>query len=204
MDCPTPAARHARALACTAAIFAAAPAAHAQMGAPPASPPASSPLFAHYDDQVEIRWYGYQLALSDALALGLFAEGVSRFRLCLSFSDHPPPCDNSESSTLLGAGASVYFAVPPVLHGLNGHWDKGAVSVGIRSAPVLLGLATSAASKDSPAAGIMLFGGSLAAMVVDDAVLASEEVPRRAGTWSLAPALDAGHRAASVTLVGSF
>jgi hypothetical protein len=204
MDRPTPTARYARALASAAAILAAAPAARAQMGAPPHSPQASSPLFAHYDDQVEIRWYGYQLALSDVLALGLFVEGVSKFRWCLSFGDHPSACDNSESNTLLGAGASVYFAVPPVLHGLNGHWDKAAVSVGIRSAPVLLGLATSAASKDSPAAGIALFGGAVAAIFVDDAVLASEEVPRRAGAWSLAPALDAGHRAASLTLVGSF
>jgi hypothetical protein len=131
---------------------------------------------------------------------------VATWRLCFSWGSSQGRCDNSTSDTLGWAASGVYLLGAPTIHAAHGHWDKAGLSLGIRTLPLVLGLALAPGREggSSNAAAYTIFGGALVAMIVDDALIAHEEVRREASAWYLAPAVDVKNQAAHVDFVGSF
>ncbi|HWZ90356.1 MAG TPA: hypothetical protein VNW92_15945 [Polyangiaceae bacterium] len=158
------------------------------------------------ENSTETRWYGYQPALTDAAALGLMYGALATWRLCLSLGDNPPPCNNDESNQLADASVATYLLAAPVIHGLHGHWDKAGLSLGMRLAPVLFALSASAAQGNrgsSNLAGGTLVVGVFAAMIIDDAWLSRETVPK-SSAWYAAPAVDPKRRSVSLAVGAVF
>jgi len=152
-------------------------------------------------------WYGYQTALSDVASVGLMFGAVATWRLCFSLgSGDRGRCDNSTSDALAWAASGAYLFGAPTIHAVHGHADKAGLSLGIRALPFVLGVALAPGREggSSNAAAYTVFGGALMAMIVDDALIAHEEVRREATAWYLAPAVDVKNHAANVAFVGSF
>ena len=151
------------------------------------------------------RWYGWETLLVDAGAFGLFAAGV---RL--------------GSEGIAGTGALVYGAGPPVIHGLRGHAEMGAVDMMVRVfAPLTFGAAGFAIDEASsppcpPTAFVCIRGlggaavgvlaGYVLAVVVDAGFLAWDSVPKHetpsAVLWS--PTVSVAHGGGSVGLGAAF
>jgi hypothetical protein len=152
---------------------------------------------------LETRWYGYQTVITDVAALGMFVGAASTFRLCISLSSTSRPCDNTTSETLALAGLTTYGLGGPIVHGAHGHWGKAGMSFGMRAAPFLLA-ALSATQKANEATGVILIGGMFAAMSLDAALLANEEVEPERPSFTLAPAYDPRARAGALVVQGAF
>jgi hypothetical protein len=191
-----------------AILVAGAPNARAQGTAPsPATSATPRPTSPARDTPLETEWYGYQTALSDVASVGLMFGAVATWRLCLSLgSGNGGRCDNSTSDAFGWAASGVYLLGAPTIHAVHGHWDKAGLSLGIRTLPFVVGLALAPGrgGGSSNAAAYTLFGGALAAMIIDDVLIAREEVQPQASTWYLAPAIDVKNHAANVAFVGSF
>jgi len=181
------------------------PAAHAQASA--GVPETASPLGRARESSAAetTRWYGYQPAIADAVAIGsIFGAAAT---LCLSLSDTPPRCSQAPSTMFLATAAVSYFAAAPAIHLAHGHWDKAGLSLGIRVVPVLLTAALSSTRErgSSTPDAVAFFGAAATAMVIDDVFIASETVPRSASSsWYVAPAVDPKQHAASLTIGGLF
>jgi hypothetical protein len=140
------------------------------------------------------RWYGWQMLVADAVALGLMLAATDDAGL---------------------AGAVLYLGSGPVIHGAHGRGEALAGSLGLRlGAPVAggaLGNATctdrtgSLACVEETAIGILL--GMGVAVAIDAALLAREPAPPRREAERavrLAPALTLTPGRASLSLGGIF
>jgi hypothetical protein len=153
------------------------------------------------------RWYGVQPVVTDVLAVGLSLESMATSRLCIHVdlysgsSSEEDSCDNTTSEVFGIASLGLYGLGGPVAHATRDHWDKAALSLGIRAAPIVI--AVPLASSRSDTAPFVLIFGTLAAMIVDDAILANDEVPEEP-KWSFAPAFDPLSRSGTIALGHAF
>jgi hypothetical protein len=113
-----------------------------------------------------------------------------------------PGCDNSTSDVLLVSGTALYGFGGPVSHALRGHWEKAGASFGLRAAPVALGVGLPTTEPRELRAMVWL-GGMLVAMIVDDGLLAREEI-ERAPTVTFVPSFDPKTRNAALSIGGTF
>jgi hypothetical protein len=153
----------------------------------------------------EIVWYGYQPFLADAAAAGFLLAGAATAFQCISIFESVR-CDRGTSDGLIGASAGLYLAASPAIHAVHGHWDNAAYSLGIRAAPLVLGLTLMAPGSRSSAqlGGYTILGGGLAAAMIDDAFLAREAVPRDTTAWYVAPVVDDKHHMRAIAVGGAF
>lgn len=118
---------------------------------------------------VEHHWYGLQTLTVDALSIGVLAVG------------------DSKAGTYIGLGG--YFLGGPLVHAAHGHVGKACGSLGLRAgAPIVGAIVGYAAERcgdqsededyvcgtNGAAVGVLI--GAAAAIVVDAAVLAHEDV----------------------------
>jgi hypothetical protein len=82
--------------------------------------------------------------------------------------------------------------------------DVGMVRANGAPTPLLASATLAGAGAKSGAVGWSLVGGMLAAMVVDDAIVANEDIEPRRTRFTLAPSFDPKTRAASVGVIGVF
>jgi hypothetical protein len=147
----------------------------------------------------ETRWYGYQNMLAD---LG----GVVIGGLAIS----------AQSGELAGLAVATYAFGSPAVHWAHGNVGKGFGSLGLRIVAPAVGAGLGCLADNSHgdygclgglAGGVLV--GTLAAVVVDYAVLADEDVPRGAAarprlTPRVALVPESGHLMPSVGLGGTF
>ncbi len=123
------------------------------------------------------RWYGWQTLLVDVPSLSIWIVAAEV---------HP------SSSALVGLGFAGFLFGAPIVHGAHGHWGKFGASIGMRAGTILLGVIGAAGCFESEAfevassrpcptgyAALLVVGslGILAAVAVDAAALAREDVP---------------------------
>jgi hypothetical protein len=146
-------------------------------------------------------YYGLPMAAMDAASIGLFLGGAA-----------------GNDGGLVGLSAVSFSFGPPLVHLLHGHPKRALASLGIRT--LAGGLAVGAivwdltanycdpdgGHCDGPVLGLTVGAMAiLAAMVVDDAVLARDTVPAQPSViHSLVPAVGIGQRAALLSLGGRF
>lgn len=174
-------------------------------------------------DTIE-RWYGWQTITTDGIALTLGTVGIGvgissmgSIAPCLDFDGNG--CSNRGSSSDPGglaaaaglgisAGATYLFAAP-IVHASHGHWDKAAMSFGLRALPIALATPLLASGNDdAPRIGLgVLAVGALAAMAVDAAVIAREEVSAHSHEkprLGVSPTVDAVNKGGGLSVVGTF
>jgi hypothetical protein len=127
----------------------------------------------------ETRWYGWQVMLADAAAIGLIYAGAK-----------------NDSGVLGALGVAGVLTVPPLIHLAHGSGEDAAKSFAVRIAPFGLSLAIFAAIHPDcgdgcgelfiPFAGIVLSG---VGVIVDWAFFSTESVTPR---LSLRPTLPMG------------
>ncbi len=144
------------------------------------------------------RWYGWQTLITDGVALGSLAGFMATFRLCWDGS-----CDNTDAGIFLMTSMLSYGAGGPLIHGAHGRWNIAAASFGTRMAP-FAGAAVLSGTNEDRAARTLFFGGVLAAMAVDSAVLAREPVREREPRTMILPSADLETRSGSITVFGRF
>jgi hypothetical protein len=148
--------------------------------------------------QIEERhWYGYQLIISDVASLGLFLVGGAAI---LNRGECPTSgCTTPVAGEALAlAGMGTFGLVPPIIHLLHRQYWNAAGSFGLRVViPVLTGLAFQGTGGMG-----LLWIELLVAMIVDDAYLADEPVPRPPPTG--VESRDAKDRAIGLAYGGRF
>jgi hypothetical protein len=149
------------------------------------------------DDHPAGEWYGYQAGLADAGAVVLMEAGLANLRICL-FADST--CDNRTADRLGLSALALYGFGAPLVHALHGEWGHAGASVALRAAPV--GLALVLAPRAPAAAGLAAFGGMVAAVIIDDAVLARTHP--HPSQLALAPAWDPATRSRLLVLARRF
>jgi len=201
----------ARTLAASLALLLLATAAHAGTSEAPGATQLHPPL----DDataarvmaslappETEAHWYGGELLTADALGAAVFLVGAS---------------SDSEVGNLAAIGATGSLALTPaILHARHGNMGRAAASLGMRVGLPVLGAAIgSATCTEDPSSddwfqclGSALGGfavGALAAVIIDDGLLAWESRPVAARGSSLrvgiAPRADHGM---TFSLAGAF
>lgn len=147
----------------------------------------------------ETRWYGYQNMLIDVGGILLAVVAV-----------------HAQSDALGGFAVATYLGGSPAVHFGHGHVGKGLGSLAIRIfAPLVgagLGCAAYGSQGEFGCLGGILVGGfafGVAGVIVDDIVLAHEEVPKEATqrpqfTPRIALAQESGRLMPSVGLGGTF
>jgi hypothetical protein len=146
-------------------------------------------------------WYGGQLLVADALALGTTMGAI-----------YLDP-ERTFEQPLFYLGLGMYALGGPILHAVHGKRGRGAVSLGLRlGVPAAAGVTTalvrghSCVGQDcgANAAAYGVMGAGLAALGVSvlDAVFASEDIPvERSWTPTIAPLPGGG---ASFGVAGTF
>lgn len=151
----------------------------------------------------ERQWYGWQTLATDGVSFTMMGLG---FGSLIHETTWSHSSDNHATSGLLMAtGAAGYLFGAPTVHALHGHWGKAGASLALRGGPIALGSGIIATGGDRASAvgGGVIFLGVLAALIVDSAVVANEDVvpaPRAA----LAPTYDPRSRAGGVSLAAEF
>jgi len=186
--------------------------------------PAETPASAPKAEPREERWYGWQTITTDGIALTLGTVGLSvglasmgSIAPCLDFDGNgcagrgrgADQGGQAIAATLGIGGAATYLLGAPIVHATHGHWDKAGISLGLRALPIALATPLLASGNDdAPAIGLgVLTVGALAAMAIDAAVVAREDVvpvPRDKPRLGVAPNIDAVNRGGGVSLVGTF
>lgn len=188
----------------------------AEAAAPPGVVPRPEPR--------EERWYGWKTITTDGIALTLGTVGVSvglasmgSIAPCLDFDGNG--CSNTGRradeggqaiAATLGVGAAAtYLLGAPIIHATQGHWDKAGISLGLRALPIAFATPLLASGNDSAQdVGVVVLGvGALAAMAVDAAVVAREDVsplPQEKPRVAVSPTVDAVNKGGGVSLVGTF
>jgi len=139
--------------------------------------------------------YRTSIAISDGIAGALTASFTVFGLWCFSETfelftndkpDSHPSCPIAAAS---GIGALGTYALgPAAIHLGHGHLDRAAASVGLRvGLPVATIALLDKADIDSDAAGFLFLGSVLAAVLIDQTVLAKPEPVRR--PLALAPVL---------------
>ena len=166
----------------------------------------------------ETRWYGYQPLITDSVAVTLTTAGVVKalteigpIDLCGVFDSRTPchsapPPDHTVSTTLLVSGVVTYAFASPTIHAAHGHWDKAGLSLGLRAAPIALAAPLLASGSDGTqrVGGGVLLVGLVAAMAVDDILIAREPKEENAAAFTLAPTFDAKNGGAGLAVGGTF
>lgn len=175
-------------------------------------------------EQPEERWYGWQTITTDGISLtlgtaglGVAAASVGPFTPCLDLNGNGCSSGGRGGSdggmiaaASLGISASAtYLLGAPIVHAAHGHWDKAGISLGLRSLPIAFATPLLASgSDDAQRVGVgVLVAGAAAAMAIDAAVIAREDVspaPREKPRLGVAPNIDAVNRGGGVSLVGTF
>ncbi len=137
------------------------------------------------------RWYGYQAMLTDAAAVGLMVGAIAALEPLFSGAK------NNTTEVLATASLGVFVVGAPTIHAAHGHWGKAGLSLGIRAAPVVLG------SLLGHAGEWISGGGMIAAMIIDYAFIAHEQVPKESSGWYLVPYVGAGSHAANMVMGAS-
>jgi len=138
----------------------------------------SAPSASVQKDAVARRWYGNKTLTADGIAVGLFASGVVTAPV---------------GSTL---GIATFFFGAPLVHVAAGHPDKAAASFGLRALPPLLFIASYGSgcghddtgdSDNCPNRALVWMAalGIPAAIAVDAAVIAREDVPQQEDSASV-------------------
>jgi hypothetical protein len=147
------------------------------------------------DEPPARKWYGWQIAVSDAAAISSIAAGLM-----------------SDDRDVALAGAGLFVLAPPVLHAAHGNSGYGAASFSLRlGAPVagltlgylLLGATGSGDFAEVNGAAMGLIIGSATALgvsILDIVVLAHER--RKISGLTLAPRVTP--TSAALSLGGSF
>lgn len=147
----------------------------------------------------ESHWYGYQNILVDAGSVMLAVVAGDK-----------------QSQTLADLALATYVFGSPAVHWGHGHVDKGFGSLGLRVGAPLLGGALGCVADEhhgefgclgGAVVGVLV--GGAAAMIIDYAVLAREDVPmERATSLRLTPSFalvpDSGRLRPSMGLGGTF
>ncbi len=163
-----------------------------------ASEPAEAPT------KPEAVWYGWQPLIADGAAVVLATAGAVQ-ALGESYSDVPQR-EHVASQALLGSAAVTFLFASPAIHGLHGQWGKAAISLGLRTLPVAV--AVPLMSESSPHGGTwgmgmgVLLAGGLAALIIDDAIVAREPKAPLARTFAAAPMMSKD--SAGLMAVGTF
>jgi hypothetical protein len=210
-------------LAASVALFSASPAladpaaAGGEAEAPrtlPSSENAPTPDGKVWDETLapKMRWYGEQTLLADAASVALVIAGVVASR--------PDSSNGSREAgnVLVDIGGGGYFLAAPIVHAAHGHWDSGAVSLGLRfglplGGMVVGGLFGLAVCGDSSgeripcpvvATGLGAVAGAIAVPFVDAFALAYEPEPRASDKPTLAPTFSLVRGGGNVGLAGRF
>jgi hypothetical protein len=158
------------------------------------------------------RWYGWQTLISDGLAIGTVAYAIA------SADDGE---EGDSDAHLFIAGELTYFLGPPTIHWAHGHVGKGFGSLAIRLGSAVVAIigaiqdmSVLGDGDSDPPNGLMVAGalGMIAAIPLDAAVIANEDVPAQeaehAGSWidtvSIAPVVDLQHRSVALSALGRF
>jgi hypothetical protein len=153
------------------------------------------------------RWYGWQILIADAGALGFTALALGASAAHSSDAAALPPL-------AVAAGSFVFGG--PVVHAVHGHWGKAGGSLALRVGLPLLGWLAGAGVGQGSChynydhegcwvgyAALGLLAGGVAAMIVDDALLGHERVtasPRSQASVAFTPSRDGG----GLSVVGRF
>src|SRR5262249_47255449 len=145
---------------------------------------------------------GWQTLLVDIPSLGMWIGGASM---------------SPSNGTLVGVGFTGYILAAPIVHAVHGHWGKMGASLGFRAGTLVVALvgAIGCVSEGlfnehgcSPVyTGLIYIGaiGILAAVAVDAAVIANEDVPREPqNRVGVAPWVARDGRGGGLTLGGAF
>jgi hypothetical protein len=118
----------------------------------------------------------------------------------------------TDSGLMVAAGVTDYMIGPPIVHWAHGHVATGFGSLGLRTLPILLGGAVIAGGSkgdiENALVGVWVVGiGAVAAVTIDAAVLAREEVPVTTAfgvPLFIAPRTTLMRRGGTVGLTGAF
>jgi hypothetical protein len=143
--------------------------------------------------------YGASVFISDALAAGLLIGGASE-----------------SSSTVAGLGFLLYALGGPVVHAANGEPGRAFASLGLRAgvpiAGAMLGYGLGRGTCNSSSScfgaailgGLGLFGGAVAASVIDGAVLAKRQVTEEVQAARITPHVAIDSTGAQGGVAGTF
>jgi hypothetical protein len=207
------------------AIVAAAIPARALGTAPPAAAaPGPSPAPAVEEKTAaapeEERWYGAPAVMAEGAGLGLVIVGGV-------MTNQPGQSTPALGKDLIPLGIAAWFLGPPVNHLANRHVGRAFGSLGLRLAafvvPIAAGFGLSAAMNgggnllcagdpppqncsDLPALAMVVgvVGGVVSVMVVDDWLLAREEIAPRTNGLALVPRVRLGRDEAVLSLAATF
>jgi hypothetical protein len=171
--------------------------------AAPAAPPPSMMLpmpVAPVADAPPMKssWYGGQILLVDALSIGVIVLGAGS-------------SDGAEALVPMGVGG--YLLGGPIVHWGHGNVGKGFGSLGLRVGAPIVGAFAGAGMEDCSGGGelcglagafVGFLVGVTAAIVIDSAALAYEEVPAQTEAIRVVPSLGASRDGLSLGLSGSF
>ncbi|HVW26536.1 MAG TPA: hypothetical protein VHC69_14305 [Polyangiaceae bacterium] len=151
------------------------------------------------------RWYGWQTLLVDVPSLSMWITAAEV---------------HSPSSAIAAMGFVGFLFGAPIVHGAHGHWGKFGASIGMRAGTILLAVIGAAGCIDGAAlnegfgkpcgAGydaLLVVGslGILAAVAVDAAALAREDVPpEHRSTIGITPWFFEKARGGGLSLGGTF
>jgi hypothetical protein len=137
-----------------------------------------------YEPEPEPRYrtrsYGWQTAVLDVGAVLLFAGAFATLDICMTGCGSGA---NADSGALALMGLVTYGAGGPIVHATHGRPGAAMGSLGMRAAPLAIGLPLMAEENDA-GAGILVTG-MIAAMVFDATLLARERVPVKPPTARL-------------------
>jgi hypothetical protein len=163
-------------------------------------PPWTAPTRDAADDSDEHEnWYGWQTLAVDGTSLAVAIGGAA-----------------SNVGALGGFGLVGYVAGAPIVHFAHGHVGTGFASAGLRVGLPIVGALIGFAAEDCHGGGefcglggaaVGLLVGGAAAITLDAAVLAREEVKPEPGPiqrLGISPVLDPQKRLAAVKVSGAF
>lgn len=154
-------------------------------------------------EERERHWYGWQTLATDGVSFTMMGLGVGS--IIHETTSYRSTDNHTTSGFLIATGAAGYLFAAPTVHALHGHWGKAGASLALRGGPLVLGTGIIAAGGNKAGAlgGGVIFLGVLAALIVDSAVVANEDVvpaPRTA----IAPTYDPKSRAGGLSFAAEF
>jgi hypothetical protein len=145
------------------------------------------------------RWYGWQTLIADGLTGAAILAGLDR--------------SDRTGDSIAVVGLIAFSLGTPIIHWAHGHVTKGAVSLAIRGGCAgALGLGT--LNSGGAVSPLLLLGGLglIAAIPIDAAIFAREDVPPRTATQTgfrveslgFAPTLDPAVGGVGLSAIGRF
>jgi len=156
----------------------------------PAPPVADAP-------PMKSHWYGGQILLVDAVSISVLVLGAG----------------SSDTEGLVWLGVGGYVLGGPIVHWAHGNAGRGFGSLGLRVGAPIVGAFAGAGTEDCSGGGelcglagaaIGFLVGATAAIVIDSAALAYEDVPARTEAIRVVPNVGVSRNGMSLGLNGSF